>query len=137
MRNNARNYRDPSTIRWLGAAAGTVIAFAPFGARAQSAAPSPEQIQARHQRMESRMRVMRVVGLSEALGLDEAGALKLDAQMKPFDDQRSPLHEALRADSKILHDASEGDPSAGTQVDAALGRMFDNRKFVGRITTQP
>lgn len=108
----------------------------PFTARAQAAAPTPEQMQARHQRMESRMRVMRVVGLSEALGLDEAGALRLDAQMKPFDDQRSPLHEALRADSKILHDAADGDPSAGTQVDAALGRMFDNRAKLEQINHQ-
>ena len=40
MKNDARNRRDPLTIRWLGAAPGAVIALALFGARAQSAEPS-------------------------------------------------------------------------------------------------
>jgi hypothetical protein len=40
VRNKARNYRDPLTIRWLGAAAGAAIALAPFGTHAQSAEPS-------------------------------------------------------------------------------------------------
>jgi hypothetical protein len=40
MKNDARNRRDPLRIRWLGVAAGSAIALAPFCARAQSAEPS-------------------------------------------------------------------------------------------------
>ena len=100
------------------------------------AAPTPEEKAARHQRMEQRMRTMRVVGLAEALNLDEQGALKLDAQMRPFDERRAPLREALHADSEVLEKAADGDPSSVGQVDAALNRMFDNRAKVEQINRE-
>ena len=100
------------------------------------AAPTPEQKQARHARMEQRLRTMRVVGLAEVLNLDEQGALRLDAQMKPFDDRRAPLREALHADSEVLEKAADGDPASVSQVDAALGRMFENRAKVEQINRE-
>jgi hypothetical protein len=86
--------------------------------------------------MEQRMRTMRVVGLAEILNLDESGALKLDAQMRPFDDRRAPLRQALHADSEILEKAADGDPGSLGQVDAALNRTFDNRAKVEQINRE-
>jgi hypothetical protein len=105
----------------------------PLAARADR---SPEEQQARHQRMEQHMRTMRVVGLAEALNLDEAGALKLDAQMRPFDERRSAIHEQMKADRELLEKAADGDPAAAGQVDAALARIFDNGAKLEQINRE-
>src|SRR5580704_14629849 len=94
---------------------------------ARAEAPNAQQQAQHRQREEQRMRTMRVVGLAETLGLDQAGALQLDGQMRPFDDRRALLRDQLHADSKLLEQAADGDPSAVGQVDGALSRMFDNR----------
>lgn len=120
----------------ISALALTAVLWAPLGAVADSAAPSPQQQAAHRQRQEQRMRTMRVVGLAEALNLDEAGALQMDAQMRPFDERRAPLREQMHADSKILEQAADGDPSAVGQVDGALGRIFDNRAKVEQINRE-
>ena len=108
----------------------------PLAALGDSAAPTAAQQAAHRQRMEQRMRTMRVVGLAETLNLDEAGALQLDTQMRPFDDRRSPLRELMHSDSKILEQAADGDPTATPQVDAALGRMFENRAKLEQINRE-
>lgn len=108
----------------------------PLAVQADSAAPTAQQQAAHRQRMEQRMRTMRVVGLAETLNLDQAGALQLDAQIRPFDERRAPLREQLHADSKLLEQAADGDPSAAGQVDAALGRMFENRAKLEQINRE-
>jgi Spy/CpxP family protein refolding chaperone len=94
-------------------------------------------VQAEHrERAELRQRTMRVVGLAEVLNLNTADALKMDAAMKPFDDQREPLREQMKADGELLQRAADGDPSATTQVDAALQRIFDARAQIETINRQ-
>jgi hypothetical protein len=99
-------------------------------------APTEAEKAAQRDQAERRMRTLRAVGLAEALELDEAGALKLDAQMKPFDERRRPLCDQNHADSDLLRKASEGDAAAQGQVDAAIARIFETRQKIEAINRE-
>ncbi len=86
-------------------------------------APSPE----RAERMEKRVRMMRVVGLAEALELEPEQALKLADTMRQFDERRRPLRQQVRESAKVLKQAASGDASVQSQVDQAVQRAFDAR----------
>jgi hypothetical protein len=83
--------------------------------------------------MQQRMRTLRALGIAEALDLDTADALRLDAAMRPFDDRRRPLQKQLHDAMQTLRRAAEGEAQALPQVDAATARVLDTRAQMAAI----
>ena len=102
-------------------------------ARAEGRVERQAQLQ---EQQEKHMRLIRVVGLADALGLDEAGALRLAAALKPFDDRKKPLQDQMKADGEVLRKAAEGDKASEGQVDAALQRIFDTKNQLHAINRE-
>lgn len=96
----------------------------------------PPQQNVQRQRNQARMRMMRLVGLAEALGLDEAQALRIHETMRPFDERRGALEVENAGLAKLVKQAADGDAGALGQVDQALQRMFDNRAEIQQINRQ-
>lgn len=81
----------------------------------------------RLERKERRERMRLVLGLTEALELDTAQALKLDEALRQFDERRRPLMTQVRESARTLMLAAGGDAEAARQVDAASKQAFDAR----------
>lgn len=81
----------------------------------------------RVERKEGRERMRLVLGLTEALELDTAQALKLDEALRQFDERRRPLMMQVRESARTLMRAAGGDAEAARQVDAASKQAFDAR----------
>jgi hypothetical protein len=112
----------------LAAFAIAIVAAAASAQVEKVRAPPPAK-----QRAEARMRIMRLVGLADALELDEARALRINELMKPYDDRRVAL-EMQNADlAKVIKRASDGDAAAGAQVDRALQKIWDNRTEIAQL----
>jgi hypothetical protein len=79
------------------------------------------------QEMQQRMHMMAVVSISEALGLDEGGALKVSNQLKLFEEKRRPVREQMHEAMKTIKAAADGDEKAGANVDAAVQKVLDGR----------
>ena len=102
----------------------------------QSQAPSEPAPNVQRQRSESRMRIMRLVGLAEALGIDEAQALRLNETMRSYDERRIALETENSGLARVVKRAADGDAAALGQVDQALQRMFDNRAEIQQLNRQ-
>jgi hypothetical protein len=98
------------------------------------AAPREERRETRDaerlERSEKRQRLRQVLELSDALELDNAQALKMEATLRGFDERRRPLREQVRESARILHQATQGDSAALAQVDAAAQRAFEARERI-------
>ncbi len=81
----------------------------------------------RKEEMTKKLHMMMVVGIAEALSLNESEALKLSDKLKGFEEKRRPVREAMVDSLKTLKAASDGDTAAAGQVDAAVQRLFDSR----------
>lgn len=84
----------------------------------------------RAERMEARareVRLMYVVAISEALGLNEAEALKLSEKLKGVEEKRRPLRQGMGEAMKVLRDAADGNSAALGQVDGAVQKVLDGR----------
>jgi hypothetical protein len=81
----------------------------------------------RVERREKRVRMMRVLGLAEELGLQEAQALKMAETMRQFDERRRPLQQQVRESAEVLQRAAQGESAALGQVDSATQRVFEAR----------
>lgn len=77
--------------------------------------------------------MMAVVGIAEALGLNETDALKMSEKLKTFETKRRPLREGMREAMKGLHAATEGDATALAQVDANVQKVLDGRAQLATI----
>jgi hypothetical protein len=75
---------------------------------------------ARAERMQKRMRLARVLGLAEALDLDDAGVMRARDILARFDAKAAPLRKQLRDGFHVLRDAANGDSAAAGQVEATL-----------------
>jgi len=84
-------------------------------------------------RMEERARTLRAMGVAEALDLDTAEALKVNAQMKAFDDKRRPLRQQVHESLKVLRQAADGDAASGAQVDDAIQKVVDGRAKLAQV----
>ncbi len=78
-------------------------------------------------RMERRMRLVRTLGLAEALDLDEAQALKLGQQVATFDQKRLAAHQQLHDAQQVLRRAAAGEKATAAEVDQAIKRTLDAR----------
>ena len=82
----------------------------------------------RHQERAQQLRMMMVLGMAEALGLNESEALRLSDKLKSLDEKRSPVREQMHEAMKTLKVAAEGEASAQGQVDGAVQRILDGRQ---------
>lgn len=78
-------------------------------------------------RMERRMRLVRTLGLAEALDLDEAQALKLGQAVAKFDEKRLAAHQQLHDAHQALRRAATGEKASAAEVDQAIKRALDAR----------
>lgn len=88
---------------------------------------TPEVQAERMQAHERKMRLMYVVSISEALDLNEKDALKLAEKLKAVEEKRRPLRQSMGEAIQALKDASEGDATALTSVDANVQKVLDGR----------
>jgi hypothetical protein len=109
-----------------------VLAVLPVSALAAPGGP-PRDDTARFDRMEHRMRLARSIGIAEALGLDENQAVKVNAEMARFDEQRKPLMRQIHDNMQFLHRAAGGDAAAQGGVDQAVASIFDARARIQAV----
>ena len=84
-------------------------------------------------RMERRMRLVRTLGLAEALDLDEAQALKLGQAVAKFDDRRLAAHKQMQEAHQVLRRAASGEKVSAADVDQAIKRGLDARAQMDAI----
>lgn len=94
---------------------------------AQAQEPHPEPM-GRHgkseeerEKFEERLRLMRMVALTEALDLDEATAAKLFPYLKDGDDEQKAVHKEIRTHRKALKAMAE----SGTFEDKAIDEHIE------------
>ena len=114
---------------WIAISAILIVAAA---ASAQLETPRAQQVVQR-QRVLARQRLMKVVGLAEALELNEVQALRMADVMRRYDDRKAPLQVQNAELAKVIKRASEGDSSAVGQVDRAIQTISDNRLQVQQL----
>jgi hypothetical protein len=89
---------------------------------------APTDDPGRREAMEQRRRTRVAIGITEALGLSEAEALRVAAQLRTFDERRRPLRDQMREAMDTLERAARGDSGAFGQVDAATSRLLEARE---------
>jgi hypothetical protein len=68
-----------------------------------------------------------VIGLSEALELSEADALRMAQVIRSFQERRRPFQEQVAESARIIKRAADGEPDAVARVDMAIQQMFAAR----------
>lgn len=76
---------------------------------------------------ERRGRMMLVMGISEALDLSEAEAIKMSERLKAVSEKRVPLRKEMGEAMKALKTAADGDQAALAKVDANVQKVLDGR----------
>ncbi len=92
-----------------------------------------DEMEGRGPDFERRMRMMLVVGLADALSLNEGEAIALADKIKAFDERRRPVREQMKEAMKTLKAAADGDQSALGQVDNATQKVFDGRQQMAAL----
>ena len=113
---------------WIAVSAIMIVAVA---ASAQLETPRAQVVQ--RQRALARVRLTKMVGLAEALDLNEAQALRMAEVMRRYDERKAPLQVQNAEAAKIIKRASEGDSAAIGQLDRAIQTMFKNRVQVQQL----
>jgi Spy/CpxP family protein refolding chaperone len=88
---------------------------------------------ARRAEHERKMRTMMVVGMAEALQLNEQEALRMSEKIKVLDEKRKPLREAMGESMRTIKAAADGDATALTQVDAAMDKVLSGRQQMAAL----
>src|SRR5262249_10726446 len=79
------------------------------------------------------MRLMLVVGIADALSLNETEAIRLADKIKVFEDKRKPLREQMHDSMKVLKAAADGDQAALGRVDQATMTVLDTRAQMAAV----
>ena len=82
---------------------------------------------ARQAEMVRNAHMMAVVGIADALELNEADALKLAERLRAFEEKRRPIRESMAESVKSLKSVAEGAAANAAQVDADVQRVLDGR----------
>ena len=82
---------------------------------------------ARQEEVGRKSHLMAVVGIAEALELNEAEALKLSEKLKGLEDRRKPIRESMSDAMRSIKSAADGDPAALAKVDQDVTRLLDGR----------
>jgi len=78
--------------------------------------------------MQKKMHMLLVVGIADALSLNESEALKMSDKLKAFEEKRRPVREGMGDSLRILKAAADGDATAAAKVDGAVQKLFDGRQ---------
>ncbi|HUK66796.1 MAG TPA: hypothetical protein VLV17_08195 [Anaeromyxobacteraceae bacterium] len=100
----------------------------------QGPAGQGDQSGAHMERMHKRMRLALMLGLAEALDLDDTAVLRARDVLSRYDAKVMPLRKQLRDGFRILRDAAGGDSAAASQVDATLKNLRDTREKLQNAT---
>jgi hypothetical protein len=92
-----------------------------------------ERAEERREEIEKHMRLMMVVGIADALNLNETDAIRLADKIKVFEDKRKPLREQMHDSMKVLKAAADGDASALGRVDQATMTVLDTRAQMAAV----
>lgn len=124
----------------------TILAIALAAPIAALAAPPPgmgrgpegpgKDPEARRAHIAKRMRMVRTIGLAEALDLSEAEALRAREVMSKFDERRMAIGKQMREAMDTLRQAARGEASAQKGVDEALKRVRDLRAQVQALSDE-
>jgi Spy/CpxP family protein refolding chaperone len=87
----------------------------------------------RKEEMQKKIHMMLVVGIADAMGLNETEALRMSDKLKVFEDKRRPVREAMGDAMRTLKQAADGDSAAGAQVDAAVQKVLDGRQQMAAL----
>lgn len=80
-----------------------------------------------------RAQMMATLAIADALGLDDAGTVKLRSQLAKFEERRAPLRQQLMDQSQILRRAAKGDTTAFGQVDGAIQKIIALRGQIEQV----
>ena len=80
-----------------------------------------------------RAQMMATLAIADALGLDDAGTVRLRSQLAKFEDRRGPLRQQLIDQSQILRRAAKGDTTAFGQVDGAIQKIIALRGQIEQV----
>ncbi|MBS1152813.1 MAG: hypothetical protein H6Q89_4511 [Myxococcaceae bacterium] len=83
--------------------------------------------------MAKKIHMLLVVGIADALSLNEAEALKMSDKLKGYEEKRRPVRETLGESLRVLKAAADGDTSALAQVDQAVQKLFDGRQQMAAL----
>lgn len=83
--------------------------------------------------MAKKIHMMLVVGIADALSLNESEALKISDKLKGYEEKRRPVRETMGESLRILKAAAEGDTGATGQVDSAVQKLFDSRQQIAAL----
>jgi Spy/CpxP family protein refolding chaperone len=115
---------------------GLLVAMA-FVACPVNAGPGPAAAPAasnpRVDRADRRMRLVRMLGIAEALDLDDAQFNQMREILNRQDEKRGPIQKQLRDDMQVLRRAATGDAAAQAQLDKVVVRVFDAREKLQKI----
>jgi hypothetical protein len=73
------------------------------------------------------IRMKQVIGLSEALELSEADALRMAQVIRSFQERRRPFQEQVSEAARTIKRAADGEPDALARVDMAVQQMYAGR----------
>ena len=104
-----------------------VAALALSTAAFAQAQPQDNNQDARAQRREQMIQ-LRASRIAERLGLDQAGAQRLQQTFESFAQRRQDLHQQMKAQIQILRAAANGDATAAGQVDGAIDQLEQLRQ---------
>src|SRR5215475_4744233 len=99
------------------------ILAAPAWAEAPTKAAADDNAAEERAQLEQRARLMATMQIAEALGLDDAGTLKLKDTLTRWDTQKAPLRQEMFDLAQVLRRAGRGDTTAYNQVDPAIKRI--------------
>lgn len=107
-----------------------IVPLATWGANP----PTPaERAAANQKRVQNDLHLLRIIGLADALGLNEAEALRLDRIMHPFDERKREVRAQINEAAKLIQRATEGDSTALARVDQAMETVLSGRVLVAEI----
>ena len=102
-----------------------VLALISVAGRAEPPPDAHDEIRAK---VERRVHLMRLVELSEELGLSDDKAMQLNKVLEQFDERRHKVGDATRDARKIVKQAADGDAAAQKQLDQAVDQLIQARR---------
>jgi hypothetical protein len=135
-REKALERADAAKAKVGAAKAKAVAAADARGPGAAAGKPGPIDADALRTRIEKKIRLFRLMELTDALDLPEPDAVRINEAMGRFDDRRRPLQKELGEQMKLIRRAAEGDPEALRGLDAATVRAFDLRAQIAQVNRE-
>lgn len=115
-----------------GPAAGTGASEANPG-KAAGGPPGEGRWKERKEHMEMRMKLIRTVGLAEALNLDTAKALELGQVLDKQDARRQVIRKQLWEAAKTLRRAAKGETVSAADVNQAIDKGLQAREQMNQL----